>query len=83
MKAESAVSSMEVTLVSLNLEKLGINISKLCDEDNDMLAILCQENVWICDTGASTHVMWSNNGVKNIQDTMMYSLGHAGSAMEP
>ena len=81
-KAESAASSVEVTLASLNPEKLGINISKLCDEDNDTLVILHQENVWICDTGASTHVMWSNNGAKNIRDTMMYSLGHAGSAIE-
>jgi hypothetical protein len=38
--------------------------------------------VRICDIGASTHVMWSNKEEKNIQDTMMYSLGHAGSAME-
>ena len=33
-------------------------------------------------TSASTHVTWSNNGAKNIRDTMMYSLGHAGSSME-
>ena len=80
-KAESATSSVEVTLASLNPEQLGINISKPRDEDNDALAILRQENVWIYDTGASTHVTWSNNGAKNIRDTMMYSLGHAGSAM--
>jgi hypothetical protein len=64
MKAESAVSSMEVTLVSLNPEKLGNNILKLHDEENDTLVILHQKNVWICDTGASTHVAWSNNGAK-------------------
>ena len=46
------------------------------------MSILRQENVWICDTGASTNVTWSNNGAKIIRDTMMYSLGHAGSAME-
>jgi len=45
MKAKSAASSVEVTLASLNPEKLGINISKLQDEDNDTLAILRQENV--------------------------------------
>jgi hypothetical protein len=28
------------------------------------------------------HVTWSNNGAKNIRDTIMYSLGHAESAME-
>jgi len=32
--------------------------------------------------GASTHVTLSNKGAKNIRDTMMYILGHAGSAME-
>ena len=82
MKAESAASSVEVTLASLNPEQLGMNIFKPHDESNDALAILHQENVWICDTGASTHVTWCNNGAKNIRDTMMYSLGHAGSAME-
>jgi hypothetical protein len=52
-KTESAASSVEVTLASLNPEKLGINISKPRDDDNDVLAILRQENVWICNTGAS------------------------------
>jgi len=65
-KAESVASSMEVTLASLNPEKLGINGLKPRDEDNGTLAILHQENVLICDTGASTHVTWSNNGAKNI-----------------
>jgi len=65
-KAESAVSSVEVTLASLNPEKLGIIISKLHAEENDMLVTLHQENVWIGDIGASTHVTWSNNGAKNI-----------------
>ena len=45
VKAKSAASSVEVTLASLNPEKLGINISKLCDEENDTLAILHQEYV--------------------------------------
>ena len=56
VNAESAASSVEVTLASLNLEMLGINILKLRDKDNDTITILCQENMWICDTGASTHV---------------------------
>ena len=81
-KAESATSRMEVSLASLNPEKLGIDMSKLQDEGNDLLVILRQVNVWICDTGASMHVTWSNKGAKHIRDTMMYSLGHAGSAME-
>ena len=82
VKAKSAASSVEVSRASLNPEKLGIDMSKLQDEGNDTLVILHQENVWICDTGASTHVTWNNKGAKNIRDTMMYSLGHAGSAME-
>jgi hypothetical protein len=44
-KAKSAASSVEVTMASLNPKKLGINILKLHDENNDTLAILCQENV--------------------------------------
>jgi len=35
VKVESAASSVEVTLASLDLEQLGINISKPRDEDND------------------------------------------------
>jgi hypothetical protein len=73
---------MEVSLASLNPEKLGIDMSKLQDEGNDLLVILRQVKVWICDTGASMHVTWSNTGAINIHDTMMYSLGHAGLAME-
>ena len=56
-KAKSATSIMEVSLASLNPEKLGIDMSKLQDEGNDTLPILHQENVW---------VMWSNKGAKNI-----------------
>jgi hypothetical protein len=68
-KAESATSSMEVSLASLNPEKLGIDISKLQEEGNDTLAILCQENVRICDMGASTYATWSNKDAKNIRDS--------------
>jgi hypothetical protein len=46
------------------------------------MVILHQENVWICDMGASVHVIWSNMGAKNICDIMMYSLGHVALAME-
>ena len=56
MKAESASSSIEVSLASFDPEKLGIDISTLQGEGDDTLAILHQENVWICDTGASMHV---------------------------
>jgi hypothetical protein len=38
--------------------------------------------MWICGTVASTHVTRYNVGAKNVGDTMVYSLGHTGSAME-
>jgi len=79
-KTEAASSSVEVSLTSLVPGKLGIDMP--AEKDDDALAILCQEDVWICDTGASTHVMRYNVGAKNVCDTMVYSLGHSGSAME-
>ena len=54
----------------------------LQEKGDDTLAILHQDNVWICDTGASMHVTWNNKGARNVHDMMMYTLGHAGSAME-
>ena len=53
--------------MSQNPEKLGINVLKPRDEDNVTLAILRQENVWICNTGVSLHVTWSNNGGKTFE----------------
>ena len=41
--------------MSLNPTKTQIDVKWLHGE---MMAILCKENVWICDTGANTHVMW-------------------------
>ena len=79
-KAEAASSSVEVSLTSLVLGKLGVDV--LTESGDDTLAILRQEDVRICDTGASTHVTRYNVGAKNVRDTMMYSLGHSGSAME-
>ena len=71
-----------MSLTSLDPTKLGIGVALLQARCKITMAILCQENLWICDTGASTHVMWSNRGAKNVWDTKMYSLGHAGVAME-
>jgi hypothetical protein len=67
---------------SSNMARLGIDVASLQTRCNDTLAKLCQENVRICDTGASTHVTWGNKGTKNIPDIKMYSLGHVGLAME-
>ena len=67
-----------MSLTSVDPDKLGVVIPK----GDDALAILRQDDVWICDTGASTHVTRCNVGARNIRDTMVYSLGHTGSAME-
>jgi hypothetical protein len=46
------------------------------------LTILHQEDVWICDTGASNHVTWCNKGARNIRKTQSLSLGHTSEAIE-
>ena len=66
--------------MSLVPGKLGIDVR--AEKDDDTLAILRQQDVWICGTVASTHVTRYNVGAKNVRDTMVYSLGHTGSAME-
>ena len=46
------------------------------------MAILCDENVWICNTGVSTHVTWSSKCTRNLQEARTYSLGHTGEAVK-
>ena len=79
-KTEAASSSIEVSFTSLVPGKLGVDVP--AEKGDDALAILRQEDVWICDTGTSTHVTRYNVGAKSIRDMMVYSLGHTGSAME-
>jgi hypothetical protein len=56
-KVESASLSIEVTLMSMgNVKKIGVNMMALQAEKGNAMAILHDENVWICDTVASTHV---------------------------
>jgi hypothetical protein len=74
-KTEAASSSVEVSLTSLVPGKLGDDMP--AEKGDDALAILRQEDVWICDTGASTHVTRYNVGAKSIRDMMVYSLGHS------
>ena len=74
-KTEAASSSIEVSLTSLVPGKLGDDMP--AEKGDDALAILRQEDVWICDTGASTHVTRYNVGAKSIRDMMVYSLGHS------
>ena len=78
-KTKSASSNVEVSLTSLNSTNTRVDLKSL---QGDTMAILRQENVWICDTIASTPVMWNNKGAINVHDTNMNSLGHVGSAME-
>ena len=79
-KTETASSNVEVSLTSLVPDKLEVVVP--ADNGADALAVLRQDDVWICDTGASTHVTRCNAGARNIRDTMVYSMGHTGSAME-
>jgi hypothetical protein len=48
-KNEAASSSVEVSLMSLVPGKLGIDVP--AEKGHDALAIFCQENLWLCDTG--------------------------------
>jgi hypothetical protein len=79
-KTETASSNVEVSLTSLVPDKLEVVVP--AENGADALAVLRQDDVWICDTGASTHVTRCNAGARNIRDTMVYSMGHTGSAME-
>ena len=44
--------------------------------------LLYSDDIWICDTGASSHSSKSNNGAKNVKANGSQSLGHAGKAVE-
>jgi hypothetical protein len=78
--AESATSSIEVTLMSFG--NLRVELMALQGEKCDTLAILHQENMWISDTGASTLITWNNKGARNVCDSQMLSLGHTGEAIK-
>ena len=39
-------------------------------------------NIWICDTGASSHSSNDALGAKNIQNSGILSLGHTGEAVK-
>lgn len=38
--------------------KTGAMVTALQSKKGNFLVILHQENLWICDTGASTHMTW-------------------------
>ena len=41
-------------------------------------AVLQQTDIWICDTGASSHSTNNSSGGQNVKDRGSASLGHAG-----
>ena len=56
-KAESTMPSVELSLMSIiNFDTIGVDIMALQAEQGNTMNILRNENVWICDTGASTHI---------------------------
>mmetsp|Transcript_12683 Transcript_12683/g.27426 ORF Transcript_12683/g.27426 Transcript_12683/m.27426 type:complete len:127 (-) Transcript_12683:424-804(-) len=60
--------------------KSEVSVAKL-----DMPAsfeILYQNNIWICDTVATSHLTPYRLGTRNIRDSGSASLGHAGEAMK-
>jgi hypothetical protein len=65
-KMESALSSIDVTLMSLDDPgKTAVDMIALQAKKDDTLVIFHQENLWICKTGTNTHVMQSNKCTKN------------------
>lgn len=46
------------------------------------LDILCESDVWICDTGASSRSTNNNPGASNVKELGSASLGHTGSAVK-
>ena len=44
--------------------------------------ILQEDDVWICDTGASSHSSKSKKGARSVKDTNSTSVGHAGPAVK-
>ena len=44
--------------------------------------ILREDDVWICDTGASNHSTNSDAGARNRKDTNSSSVGHVGPAVK-
>jgi hypothetical protein len=80
---ESASPSIKVTLTLMgNVRKTGVNVMDLQAEKGNAMAILRDKNVWICDTGASTHVTRSSKRARNVRETQTYSLGHTDEAVE-
>jgi hypothetical protein len=82
-KTMFVTSILEVMLTSLGIIiKDGIEAPVIQDKKHNPLTILRQEDVWICDTRASNHMMWCNRAAVSVHDTLLLSLDHTGDAIE-
>ena len=46
-----------------------------------LFELLTQEDIWICDSGASSHSTRTKKGATNLRNKKSSSLGHTGSAV--
>ena len=82
-KVESATPSVEVSLMSVtDYDIIGVDVTALQAEKGNTLDILCDENVWIGDTGVSLHVTWNSKCARNVHKERTMSLGHTGRTVE-
>ena len=66
---QAALSNIEVSMTScVNPVNQGVKMTKLQAKGDDTLAILHQENVWICDMGTRTYLLWSNTHARNVEE---------------
>ncbi len=75
--------SVEVTLTLIaNSDIIGVGIMAHQAEKGNTMNILHDENVWICDTGASMHMTWSSKCARNVHEEHTLSLRHTGEVVE-
>lgn len=72
-KAETSTSSVDVSLMTLKPDGVDALTTSIWNEGS--LALLHEEDVWICNIGAN-HVTWSFREVKNVCNERMLSLEH-------
>ena len=60
----------------------GLETSNVKMEMSTSFELLYSDDIWICDTGASSHSSKSNSGAKNVRSNGSQSLGHSGKAVE-
>lgn len=76
-------TSGEVKLASLNnIMEDGVKKITMKGKKANLLAILHQEDVWICDIRASNHAIWCYKRAVNLCDMQLLCLNHTGEAIE-